>query len=389
MIVNEFPCISETFILNQIIGLKESGHKVDIFAYTKKDDSQNTHAIIDKFQLKIQVKYFPSIPENRTARLWKLFCIIGHKLFTHPILLIRCLDFRSYGFYQSLNNLFQAEILMNKKYDIIHCQYGILGKEWAFVKDVFSSKLVVSFRGYDLARFVKEQGNSVYKILFDRGDSFVPVCKYFAAKLSELGCSKEKIHVVASGINIEQFPYKKRVFGLKNKIRLLSVGRLVEKKGIQYGIRAVGELVKLYPNIQYTIVGTGPMENDFKLLIASLKLENHVKLMGGLNHENMKAIYFQSHIFILPCIQAEDNDQEGIPNVLKEAMATGMPVVSTWHSGINFLDRGCFWKCRIVPDTQCHKYGWRIGLLHKTYPRENCRYHQPASPDAAGLRSPS
>ena len=160
------------------------------------------------------------------------------------------------------------------------------------------------------------------------------MCKYFAAKLSELGCSKEKIHVVASGINIEQFPYKKRVFGLKNKIRLLSVGRLVEKKGIQYGIRAVGELVKLYPNIQYTIVGTGPMENDFKLLIASLKLENHVKLMGGLNHENMKAIYFQSHIFILPCIQAEDNDQEGIPNVLKEAMATGMPVVSTWHSGI-------------------------------------------------------
>lgn len=331
-IVNEFPCISELFILNQITGLLELGQDVHIFAY-RADDNPKQHAAISKFGLLNKTKYFASIPQSRLRRLSEFLRILLQHFLRRPVRIWRCLNFRKYGIFESLNHLFLLEPLVNEDYDVIHCQYGTLGRNWVHLKEIMDVKFVTSFRGYDLTKFVKKNHPAVYAELFKKGDAFLPVCAYFARRLQELGCPKERIYVHYSGVDTRKFSF--REWKIDNgEIKIFTIGRLVEKKGLEYSIRAVAKLVQRYPAIQYTIAGGGPLRSPLENLIHELGMENHIHLAGPLPSAEIKELMDKAHIFILASVTARDGNQEGIPVSLKEAMATGLPVISTRHSGI-------------------------------------------------------
>ena len=333
VIVNDFPCISETFILSQITGLLELGHNVRIFAYKKAVELQTQHAEVLKYDLLNKAEYFAPIPKGRTVRALKFLRIFLRQIFKHPVGMLRCLQFKKYGVYESLNHFFQLEPLLEKTYDVIHCQYGTLGKNLVFLKEIMDVNIFTSFRGYDLTRFVNETHPSVYDELFKRGDAFLPVCDYFARKLQELGCPPERIHVHYSGIDTAKFAFRERPSN-DQEVRIFTVGRLTEKKGIEYSIKAVAKLASRYPAIRYTIAGEGPLRSPLEDLIHKLGMEKHIHLAGSLPSEEISELMNQTHIFILVSVTAQDGDQEGMPVSLMEAMATGLPVISTQHSGI-------------------------------------------------------
>ena len=138
-----------------------------------------------------------------------------------------------------------------------------------------------------------------------------------------------------STIDLRVFKFKKRELKPNETIKIISVGRLVEKKGMSYTIRAVARLVKKYSNIELLIIGDGPLREELQLLICNLGVEKNIKLYGWVTHKELPKLLKDSHIFVLASTTAtSDGNQEGIPNVLKEAMATGLPVVSTRHAGI-------------------------------------------------------
>jgi len=285
-IVGHFPAPSQTFILNQIISLIDRGHNVSIFSF-HKDIVENVDPIIEKYHLLDRVMYID-----------------------FPDQLPEC--------------------------DIVFCQFGYHGKKVfempeiaAWLKD---KKIVTCLRGSDITtRFMKKPHK--YAQLFQKGDLFLPVCDYFKNLLITCGCDTKKIMVHYSAIDCTKFFFKRRSLPKKGPIRLISVCRLVEKKGIKYAINAIAKVMRNYPNVEYYIVGEGPERSSLTKLIKKLKMEDKIILCGWKSQDEVVALLDKAHIFLLPSVTANDGNEEGIPNALKEAMAMGLPVLATWHAG--------------------------------------------------------
>ncbi len=117
-------------------------------------------------------------------------------------------------------------------------------------------------------------------------------------------------------------------------IKIATTGRLIEKKGIEYAIKAISILTEKYPQIEYYIVGDGWLKTELQQLIISLQLTTKVKILGWKSQSEIIEILESSHIFIAPSVTAKDGNQDAPVNTLKEAMAMGLPVIATDHGGI-------------------------------------------------------
>jgi glycosyltransferase involved in cell wall biosynthesis len=152
--------------------------------------------------------------------------------------------------------------------------------------------------------------------------------------LIELGCAPTKIEVQRTGIPFEEFPFRERSVPRNGEWRFVQAGRLIEKKGLPVTIRAFEVFVRQYPNATLTIAGEGPLLRELEMLARELKIGNSVSFTGFLSQEQLREIYYRSHIFLHPSQTGRDGNQEGIPNSILEAMATGLPVFATEHGGI-------------------------------------------------------
>jgi glycosyltransferase involved in cell wall biosynthesis len=141
-----------------------------------------------------------------------------------------------------------------------------------------------------------------------------------------------KISHIHHGLDL--LKYQPQPSASNGRPKILSVGRLSEKKGLVHLIRACRILKDREYDFTCHIVGDGPQRAELKGLIEQLSLEDTVHLRGALPHEEVIENYRQATLFVLPCIKSQDGDMDGIPNVLPEAMAMQVPVVSTDISGI-------------------------------------------------------
>lgn len=329
--VKHFPRLSETFILNQITGLIDRGHDVKIFALKNPKDPK-IHEDIITYGLLGKVSYF--YPENIFRRIFKALLIMFKYFFKNPLIMLKSINIFKYGSNAaSLKLLFFVEALLKEDFDILHCQFGPLGILGAYLKDVgINVKLVTSFRGYDITSILNRRGDHFYDFLFRKCDLFLPVNAFFKKKLVGLGCDERKISVHYSGINTGKFQFQEKY--PNETIVLLTTGRLVEKKGHQYVILAIDQVVKKYENIKYIIAGDGALRNKLEKIVNDLNLDRYVFFVGAVSGEETKKLYENAHIFILHSITATNGDMEGTPVVLMEAQACGLPVISTYHSGV-------------------------------------------------------
>jgi glycosyltransferase involved in cell wall biosynthesis len=117
-------------------------------------------------------------------------------------------------------------------------------------------------------------------------------------------------------------------------MRILSVGRLVPKKGHPYLIRSCAQLKRKGYAVECEIYGTGPLLAELLALVAELDLEDRVSLKGSRTQDELAGIYRQADVFALVPFIQENGDRDGLPNVLLEAMASGLPVIASAVSGI-------------------------------------------------------
>jgi colanic acid/amylovoran biosynthesis glycosyltransferase len=175
----------------------------------------------------------------------------------------------------------------------------------------------------------------LYRLLFSQGDCFLVLGPDMRRKLIALGCPPEKIRIHRLGVDVSKIPFSVRQAPNKEgHLRVLMVGRLVEKKGFRYGIQAFGRLAEGLPSAELRIVGEGPEQLELRHLIDSMGLDSRVKLLGRVPREGVFDEMARAHLFVAPSVTAANGDQEGTPTVLLEAQATGLPVVGTQHADI-------------------------------------------------------
>jgi len=334
-LVGQFPALSETFILNQITGLIDRGHEVDIFASGKRNDPK-VQPDVEKYGL-LSRTYYRHMPTNKVWRVIKAIGLIVVNFYKNPLAILKSLNIFKYGKKAlSLELLYAAILFLDKgPYDIIHCHFGPNGNLAVLLKEigVITGKVVTTFHGYDMSRYVRTQGNEVYNFLFEKGDLFLPISERWKEELIKMGCNEQKILVHRMGVDTDKFKFSQRK-SHEGNIRLLTVARLVEKKGVEYGIRAVARVLRENPNIEYSIVGDGPLRNELETLIEKLGVGSQVKLLGWQEQDKIAELMDKADILLAPSVTSKDGDQEGIPVVIMEALAKGLPVLSTWHSGI-------------------------------------------------------
>lgn len=233
--------------------------------------------------------------------------------------------------YKDLKSIFKK-----KNVGLIHARFGTTGTKLLGVKKKLKLPMLTSFHGFDLPsnkRTRKKYGKKM-KQLFKKGELFTATSKNMKRILVKYGCPKKKIIVHHSGIDVNHFAFKARKMPKDNKIYILSVGRLVEKKGMDYLIKAFHKLRKKYPHVYLRIAGDGELRKKLKRQVRRLRLKNRVTFLGELTHEEVAKEMQKCHFFVLASHKDRNGNQEGIPNVIKEAMASGMPVISTRHAGI-------------------------------------------------------
>jgi colanic acid/amylovoran biosynthesis glycosyltransferase len=341
IVVGIFPTLSETFILNQITGLIDRQHEIDIYAL-KQGNSLQVHADILRYRLYDRTYYYQgNTPSSKSASILDSADSVSLSELISTGLLETARNLGS--FVPGLNNLplLHAFVTQHRKkrYDIVHCHFGPTGLCIAAFRKmgIFQGKFITTFHGVDASAIPSQLGANAYAPLFDKGDLFLPVSNYFKQRLKKLGCDERRLLVHHMGVDCNTFSYGPRPLLNDGQIKLLTVGRLVEKKGIEYGIRAVARLAKVNNRLVYHIIGDGPLKAHLSQLINSLGVGDRVKLLGPKKYQEIPAVYHDTDILLAPSITAENGDQEGIPVVLMEAMASGLPVVTTQHSGISEL----------------------------------------------------
>ncbi len=231
-----------------------------------------------------------------------------------------------------------AEELKKIGVRLIHAQFGPVGLDLLNLKERWPAMPVIThFRGQDAYQLSRDILSRVrLQKLFRVGDYFLTSSKHLREFLVEqLGCPENKVEHFYGGIDVKHIKFKVRDLkqGRKN-LKILMCGRLTEKKGFEYGIRAFFELLARGYNLSLEIVGTGPYESKLKKVVQQLRLDKFVKFLGSMPHDAVLKKLQATDLMLAPYVTAHSGDSEGIPNILKEALAAGVPVVTTRHAGV-------------------------------------------------------
>src|SRR6266700_3858276 len=228
------------------------------------------------------------------------------------------------------------DVLENTGVRLLHIYFGHIAVHLLPLIRAWINPSIVSFHGADV---MVDMNKSAYreattqmlegvKLVLVRSESL-------RRAVVDLGCDEKKIEVQRTGIPLYEFPFRERNFvAAATEWRFVQACRLIDKKGLPVTLRAFASFLRQYPNATLTIAGEGPLLSQLQNLARELKIDGRVLFTGFISQEQLRDIYYASHIFLHPSETGPDGNQEGIPNSMLEAMASGLPVFATQHGGI-------------------------------------------------------
>ena len=322
-VLGEFPSISETFILNEIHELQRLGFIIDIFALTDQRKTQIQPAASD---LLPYVTYIPKpIRIHRPGRLLMQLNLPIKNLSTF-------MQLKKHYPNHYFCALWLAQHIKHRHIEHMHAHFpepSLVALMAHLLTNIPFSFTIHSHLHNEEAYALKER--------VQHAQFVVTVGKRIKQSvLTIIGRSYgKKIFTVYCGINERLLALSRSInySKLRNNpvpFRILTIGRLVQHKGIHVLIEAISKISNGCPNVRLTIIGDGPLRTHLKKRIEKFRLRTHIRLLGSVPHNKyFFRIISKSHAFILPCITDTEGNQDGLPVALLEAMIFQLPMIST------------------------------------------------------------
>ncbi len=344
MVLKGYPRVSETFISNEIRLLEEQGYRIHILSM-RPPRERFSNASIER--IRAGVTYLPEYLLTGLPTLLRRNLLLFLRM---PLRYLRGVGLLLSRFRHApkkhtwLKHFLQAGYLVHlvrtdpKTPDITHfhahfahtpssvAMYAALlhGVDFSFTahaKDIYTQHPAPLTRKLTMARFV------------------VTCTRYNQRHLQELASASDRpvhVHCVYHGIDLSLFSMNGRPQGIETAPphELLTVARFVEKKGLPRVLQALAILRDQGLDFRYTLIGGGEQRELLQSLLQELKLTDRVNLLGVIPQEQVLEHYRRADLFVMGCRIAPDGDRDGIPNVIGESMAMGVPVVATDVSGI-------------------------------------------------------
>jgi colanic acid/amylovoran biosynthesis glycosyltransferase len=320
-VTGSFPKLSETFVLDQITGLLDLGHDVRIFAFDAANEPLE-HASVARYGLLERT----TLLENRREGL-----VLG-ALASLPTLptWLGAIRYR-----EALATRFAMG--SQGDFDVIYCHFGHVAERARRLRRAgfFTGPLVAVFHAYDLSVFLRERGRDAYRELFRDAARLLPITDYWRRELVRLGADPRKVEVRRMGVDLDPSAFRARTIEPGGPLELVSIGRLVEKKGFGVAIEALSRIRSELPRpVAYHVIGDGPMRSELEGLARKHGLDDTVVFHGEKARADVARLLDTMHVLLVPSVTAQNGDVEGLPMVLLEAMARGLPVVASDHTGI-------------------------------------------------------
>ena len=340
--VAQFPCTSETFVLNQVTSMIDKGHDVRIFSWGKADP-YCIHVDVEKYNLRSKTLYMDmEVPHNHAMRFLKIIPDIL-KLFAKYGSSVFRLSLPKYGHLLHSRNLLQYYVArrflhLDWRPDVIISHFGDTGILITALRNAGiippTTKCFTYFHAHEICRMSVKEIASFYRPMFNEHDTLLPINHLWKERLVAAGANPHKVIVLHMGVNLERFNYIENNI-TEDTIHILSVGRLCGQKGFEYAIRGVAEYVKsTKKKISYKIIGRGELEVKLKNLVNDLNASDFIHFIGAQPQHVVAEEMEKANVFLLPSVTDDNGYMEGIPVALMEAMARGVVCISTYHSGI-------------------------------------------------------
>jgi len=336
MILKGYPRISESFISNEILLLEHQGIRIHIFSMRHPRESF-THKSVE--QIRAQVDYLPerilaALPQFIFFNLIQAIKAPGTYIGAMVTAFRRFLRTRKSA---TIKHLLQAGYLVQKLLpgsDVVHLHAHFAHSPTSVA--MFASQLSgidFSFTGHAKDIYTSHPIQLREKMIRAR---FMVTCTEFNRKHLKqiLGNGRAAVYRIYHGIDLNLFSGGKSNQSPEQPYHLITVARLVPKKGLPTVYRALKRMQRSGIEFEHILIGDGDDRDKILKLIQDLGLSNSCKWLGTLAHEQVLAYYRRSDLFVLGCEQAANGDQDGIPNVFVESLAMGLPVVSTQLSAI-------------------------------------------------------